>query len=114
MKYKEEVEEVSRLEMLHTELNVEYRSILDKLRLVKEKKEKEAKELELKTKAALLMQAWWRGYCVRKTLKEREKKGKGKKGKKDIKDKVSQEKEKIGKDQKDTKVKGKANGKKTL
>lgn len=111
MKYEQEVEEVKRLEMFYSELDVEYSYILEKHRLAKEKKENEAKELALKTEAALLLQAYWRGYRVRKALKEKEKKGKGKKGKKE---KASKERERIGKGQKDTKVKGKANGKKTM
>lgn len=69
------------LETLHTELDVEYRYIVEKLQLEAKKKEEEAKELVAKTKAALIIQACWRGYCVRKALKE-QKKGKGKKGKK--------------------------------
>lgn len=73
---------MKKLEMLHAELDVEYRYILDKRQLEAEKKEKEAKELVVKTKAALIIQASWRGYRVRKALKEEEKKGKGKKGKK--------------------------------
>lgn len=78
--YEQEVEEVERLEMLYSELDVEYRNILENHRLAEE--EKEAKQLMLMTEAALLIQARWRGYGVRKALKEREKKGKGKKGKK--------------------------------
>ncbi|TWW55896.1 hypothetical protein D4764_09G0009460 [Takifugu flavidus] len=80
--YEQEVEEVERLEMLYSELDVEYRNILENRRLAEEKKEKEAKQLMLMTEAALLIQAYWRGYGVRKALKERGKKGKGKKGKK--------------------------------
>lgn len=82
MKYEQEVEEVEKLEMLYIELDAEYRYILEKRWLVKEKKESESKELALKTEAALLVQAWWRGYCVRKTLKEREKKANVKRAKK--------------------------------
>lgn len=80
--YKQEVQEVKKLEMLYTELDVEYKYILDKRQLEAEKKEKEAKELVVKTKAVLIIQACWRGYCVRKALKEEEKKKKGTKGKK--------------------------------
>lgn len=80
--YEQEVEEVERLEMLYSELDVEYRNILENRRLAEEKKEKEVKQLMLMTEAALLIQACWRGYSVRKALKERAKKGKGKKGKK--------------------------------
>lgn len=83
---------MKKLEMLHTELDVEYRYILDKRQLEAEKKEKEAKELVVKTKAVLIIQACWRGYCVRKALKEEEKKGKGTKGKKGKKGKASKKK----------------------
>lgn len=82
MEYEKEVEEVKKLEMLYTELDVEYRYILEKRRLQVEKKEKEAKELVLKREAALIIQSYWRGYCVRKVFKEEMKKNKGKKGKK--------------------------------
>lgn len=82
--------------MLYTELDAEYRHILEKRRMVKENKENEARELELKTEAALLIQAWWRGYCIRKALKERQKKGK--------KEKTLKKRERIGKGQKDKKV----------
>ncbi|XP_003977107.2 dynein regulatory complex protein 10 isoform X1 [Takifugu rubripes] len=92
--YEQEVEEVERLEMLYSELDVEYRNILENRRLAEEKKEKEAKQLMLMTEAALLIQACWRGYGVRKALKERGKKGKGKKGKKG---KGSKGKKKAGK-----------------
>lgn len=81
-KYEQEVEEVKRLEMLFIELDAEYSYILEKRRLVREKQESESKELASKTEAALLVQAWWRGHCVRKTLKEREKKAKAKRAKK--------------------------------
>lgn len=80
--FKQEVQEVKKLEMLYTELDVEYGYILEKRQLEAEKKEKAAKELVVKTKAVLIIQACWRGYCVRKALKEEEKKRKkGKKGK---------------------------------
>lgn len=111
MKYEQEVEEVKKLEMLYKELDLEYRHILKKRQLIEEKKEREAKDLVLKEEAALRIQAWWRSYCVRNILKEREKKGKGKKGKKE---KVLKEREKIGKGQKDATGKGKAKGKNTV
>lgn len=68
--------------MIYTELDVEYKYILEKRRMELEKKEKAEKELVLRENAALTIQAYWRGYCVRKALKEQGKKGKGKKGKK--------------------------------
>lgn len=112
MKYEQEVEEVKKLEMLYVELDAEYSYILEKRWLVKEKKESEWKELALKTEASLLVQAWWRGYCVRKTLKEGEKKANVKRAKK--RESLKEKRETIGKGQKDTKVKGKASGKETV
>lgn len=82
MKYEQEVEEVKKLEMLYSELDVDYRYILEKHRQVEEKKVKEEKELVLKTEAALLIQAWWRSFYVRKAIKGREKKAKAKRAKK--------------------------------
>lgn len=92
--YEQEVEEVKQMEMLYNELNVEYKYILEKRRLEVEKEEKKAKELVLRTKAALTIQACWRGHCVRKALKEEKKAGKGNKGKKG---KASKKKGKKGK-----------------
>lgn len=110
MKYKQEVDEVRKLEMLYVELDAEYRYILEKRRLKAEKNEKEVKELASKTEAALCLQAWWRGYCVRKALKERERKGKGKKGKTQKTLKERERREGL----KDTTVKGRANRKRTV
>lgn len=111
MKYEQEVEELKKLELLYSELDVEYRYILVKHLLVEEMKVKEEKELVLKTEAALLIQAGWRGFYVRKAMKVREKNSKGKKGKKE---KTLNERQKIGKGQKDTKGKPKPTGKKTV
>ncbi|XP_037338013.2 dynein regulatory complex protein 10-like [Pungitius pungitius] len=60
-------------------LEVEYNQIQEKRRLAEEKRKEEIRELELKTKAAILIQACWRGYSTRKSLKN---KGKSKKPKK--------------------------------
>lgn len=82
LKYEQEVEEVKKLGMLYSELDVDYRYILGKHRQAEEKKVKEEKELVLKTEAALLIQAWWRSFYVRKGIKGREKKAKAKRAKK--------------------------------
>uniref|UniRef100_A0A665TWU7 Dynein regulatory complex protein 10 n=1 Tax=Echeneis naucrates TaxID=173247 RepID=A0A665TWU7_ECHNA len=49
---------------------------------LKEKREQEMRELALKTRTAILAQAWWRGYSTRKALKNKVKSKKAKKGKK--------------------------------
>lgn len=82
MKYEQEVEEVKKLEMLYSELDVDYRYILGKQWQAEVKRVKEEKELVLKTDAALLIQAWWRSFYVCKAIKGREKKAKAKRAKK--------------------------------
>ncbi|XP_028314162.1 dynein regulatory complex protein 10 [Gouania willdenowi] len=62
-------------------LEVEYNKIMERQRLADEKKEKEMKELVIKTKAAIIVQALWRGYRTRSALKNQSKEKKPKKGK---------------------------------
>ncbi|KAL3063162.1 hypothetical protein OYC64_002859 [Pagothenia borchgrevinki] len=81
MYYEKEDEELKTLEKLFSVLEVECNQIKEKRRLAEEKRKKEAKELELKTKAAIMAQAWWRGYSTRKALKNKGKSKKPKKGK---------------------------------
>lgn len=81
MEHQMESEELKKLEMQISELDAEYKDILERRRLAAEKKDEEEKELELKTRAAFLAQAWWRGYCVRKALKKKDKRNKPRKGK---------------------------------
>lgn len=76
-----EEEELRRLEVPFSVLKVEYDQILEKRRLAEEKRKEEVRVLELKTKAAIFAQAWWRGYSVRKALKNKGKPKKAKKGK---------------------------------
>ncbi|XP_068616885.1 dynein regulatory complex protein 10 [Brachionichthys hirsutus] len=80
--YKKEEEELRELQERFSVLEMECSQIQEKRRLAEEKRKQEMRELEVKTKAALLIQAWWRGYCARKALKKKGKgkgKGKGKK-----------------------------------
>ncbi|XP_008280248.1 dynein regulatory complex protein 10 [Stegastes partitus] len=77
--YRKEEEELRKLEKEFSVLEVECNQILERRRQAEEKRREEMKELELKTKAAIFAQAWWRGYSTRKALKN---KGKGKKAKK--------------------------------
>lgn len=65
-------------------LQPEYDAVIKKRQLAEERKKEMARQLKLKTRAALIAQAWWRGYCVRKALagKKKGKKDKKQKGKK--------------------------------
>ncbi|CAJ1068836.1 dynein regulatory complex protein 9 [Xyrichtys novacula] len=81
MNYKKDLEELKTLEIPFSVLEVEFNQIQEKHRLEEEKRKEEMKELELKTKAALYAQAWWRGYSTRKALKNKGKDKKAKKGK---------------------------------
>ncbi len=62
-------------------LEVECNQIQERRQREEEKRQEEMRKLELKTKAAIFVQAWWRGYCTRKALKNKGKSKKGKKGK---------------------------------
>lgn len=79
--YGREAEELRTLEKHFSVLEVEYNQILERRRLEEERRVEELRMLELKTKAAILVQAWWRGYSTLKALQNKGKKGKGKKGK---------------------------------
>uniref|UniRef100_A0A3Q3JEF7 Dynein regulatory complex protein 10 n=1 Tax=Monopterus albus TaxID=43700 RepID=A0A3Q3JEF7_MONAL len=79
--YEREKEELKNLEKCSSVLKVEYEQILERRRLAEEKRMVEMRELELKTKAAIFAQAWWRGYSVRKALKNKDKNKKAIKGK---------------------------------
>ncbi|KAM7416872.1 hypothetical protein PAMA_018784 [Pampus argenteus] len=74
-------EELRKLEKAYAVLEVEYNQILEKRRLAEERRKEEMIELELKTKAAIFAQAWWRGYSTRKALKNKTKSKKAKKSK---------------------------------
>uniref|UniRef100_A0A3P9KT87 Dynein regulatory complex protein 10 n=1 Tax=Oryzias latipes TaxID=8090 RepID=A0A3P9KT87_ORYLA len=87
--YDEVMEDMRTLEKYFQDLELECNQIHEKRRLAEEKKREEIRELELKTKAAITIQAWWRGCSTRKALKNKDKgkkkvktkKGKGKKTK---------------------------------
>ncbi|KAG7244019.1 hypothetical protein INR49_006180 [Caranx melampygus] len=79
--YEKEEEEFKRLEKPFSILEEECLQIQEKRRLAEEKRQKEMRELELKTKAAILAQAWWRGYSTRKALKNKGKTQKPKRAK---------------------------------
>nr|XP_019956440.1 PREDICTED: IQ domain-containing protein D-like [Paralichthys olivaceus] len=79
-----EKEELSKLKEPFSILETEYNQIQERRRLAEEKRQEEMRELELKTKAVIFIQACWRGCSIRKALKNKGKKtkGKNKKGKK--------------------------------
>lgn len=86
IEYERELEELRQLEIPFSVLEVEFKQIQEKHFLEEKKRKEEMRELELKTKAAVYAQAWWRGYSTRKALKNKGKnkkatKGKGKKTK---------------------------------
>ncbi|MEQ2158570.1 hypothetical protein GOODEAATRI_013602 [Goodea atripinnis] len=72
--YEKELEELRKLEEPFNILQERYNQIQEKRHLAEEKRKEEIRQLELKTKAAIIIQAWWRGYSVRKTLKNKAKK----------------------------------------
>ncbi|XP_041793270.1 dynein regulatory complex protein 10 isoform X2 [Chelmon rostratus] len=74
-------EELRKLEKPFSVLEVECNQIQERRRLAEEKRKEKMRELELKTKAAIFAQAWWRGYSTRKALKNKGKSKKAKKGK---------------------------------
>ncbi|XP_068166923.1 dynein regulatory complex protein 10 [Antennarius striatus] len=77
LEYEREQEELRVLQERFSVLEIECVQIQEKRRLAEEKRKEEMRELEMKTKAAIVIQTWWRDYCARKALN----KGKGKKGK---------------------------------
>lgn len=80
--YTEEKKQLSELEERFKTLEKEYLEIVEARRIAKEKAEAAERELNLKIRAARLIQALWRAHKARKALKNKKKKGKGKKGKK--------------------------------
>lgn len=76
--YEQQMEELRKLEMQISALEVDYNSIQERRHLAEEMVER---ELELKTKAAIFAQAWWRGYSTRKALEKKEKSRKARKDK---------------------------------
>ncbi|XP_053556525.1 dynein regulatory complex protein 10 [Bombina bombina] len=86
--YMEEKSQLAELQEKLAVLEVEYDQIMEERRLKQLKMEEEARELANRTKAAILIQSYWRGFQVRREMKGKKKKkgkkgkGKGKKGKK--------------------------------
>ncbi|KAL7834240.1 hypothetical protein SRHO_G00284870 [Serrasalmus rhombeus] len=84
--YEEEKAELRELQEHYAVLELEYSQVMEERRIAQEKKEEEEREREVKSHAVVIIQAFWRGHCVRKVMKakvksKKAKKGKGKKGK---------------------------------
>lgn len=71
---REEEEELRKLEKPLSVLQCNH--IEERRRLAEEKRMEKTRELELKSKAAIFAEAWWRGYSTRKALKNKCKKAK--------------------------------------
>ncbi|XP_073716625.1 dynein regulatory complex protein 10 [Misgurnus anguillicaudatus] len=83
--YEEEKAELRELEEHCADLDLEYSQIMEERQEAQEQREQQERERELHSRAAIVIQAHWRGFCVRKAMKAKEKpkkakKGKGKKG----------------------------------
>ncbi|KFU94707.1 IQ domain-containing protein D, partial [Chaetura pelagica] len=77
--YVEEQAQLVQLTEKHAVLFQEYSQIEEERRLLQEKKDQALQEFKTMTRAATLIQAFWRGYFVRTLLKsKKKKKGKGK------------------------------------
>jgi len=79
--YEEERQELKELEEAYSVLAVEYDQIMEERRVEEEQRREELRQLGLQTGGAVVIQAWWRGHCVRKALKAKSKSKKPKKGK---------------------------------
>uniref|UniRef100_A0A8C3Y6I7 Dynein regulatory complex protein 10 n=1 Tax=Catharus ustulatus TaxID=91951 RepID=A0A8C3Y6I7_CATUS len=76
--YKEEKDQLSLLMEKHALLLQEYTEIEEERRMLKEKEEEAAREEARRNAAATCIQAFWKGYLVRKIYKSKLRKGRGK------------------------------------
>ncbi|NWX00658.1 DRC10 protein, partial [Caloenas nicobarica] len=77
--YTKEKAELARLTEKRTLLLQEYSQIEEECRRLREKEEEALKELNIRTRAATCIQAYWKGYLVRSLYSsKKKKKGKGK------------------------------------
>ncbi|XP_076345665.1 dynein regulatory complex protein 10-like [Tachypleus tridentatus] len=84
--HEKELEQLQELEEAIMNLRADYETVMEERRFIQEESERLQAELERHTKAVILIQAYWRGFFVRRQLKGRDRSGrlshgKGKKGK---------------------------------
>uniref|UniRef100_A0A8B9JYZ6 Dynein regulatory complex protein 10 n=1 Tax=Astyanax mexicanus TaxID=7994 RepID=A0A8B9JYZ6_ASTMX len=84
--HEEEMAELSELQEYYAVRELEFSKIMEEHRIEQERRDEEEREREVQSRAAIIIQAFWRGWCVRKAMKaktkgQKNKKGKGKKGK---------------------------------
>ncbi|XP_022256547.1 IQ domain-containing protein D-like [Limulus polyphemus] len=84
--HQKELEQLRELEEAIMNLRADYETVMEERRCIQEESERLQAEFERHTKAVILIQAYWRGFFVRRQLKGRNKsgrssRGKGKKGK---------------------------------
>ncbi|XP_023666071.1 dynein regulatory complex protein 10 isoform X2 [Paramormyrops kingsleyae] len=73
--------ELQELEEHYALLEVEFLQIMEEKRLANQQEEEEQQDLAVKSHAALIIQAYWKGHRVRKMMRVKSKHKKGKKGK---------------------------------
>ncbi|XP_060769357.1 dynein regulatory complex protein 10 [Neoarius graeffei] len=79
--YEEELAELRELQEHFAVLELEHSQIMEERRRERERREEEEREREMKSRAAIVIQAFFRGWKVRKAMKKKTKGKKGKKGK---------------------------------
>ncbi|XP_018959655.2 dynein regulatory complex protein 10-like isoform X2 [Cyprinus carpio] len=79
--YEAEMTELRALEEHSAFLDLEYSQIMEERQKAQEQREQQEREREMQSQAATIIQAHWRGFCVRKAMKANAKPKKGKKGK---------------------------------
>ncbi|XP_016143696.1 dynein regulatory complex protein 10 isoform X1 [Sinocyclocheilus grahami] len=84
--YETDMAELRALEEHSAVLDLEYSQIMEERQEAQKQREQQEREREMQSQAATVVQAHWRGFCVRKAMKanakpKKGKKGKGKKGK---------------------------------
>ncbi|TSR75251.1 IQ domain-containing protein D [Bagarius yarrelli] len=79
--YEQEQAELRELQEHLADLGLEYSQIMEIRRQERERREEEERERQVKSDATVIIQAYWRGWKVRKAMKSKAKKKPSKKGK---------------------------------
>ncbi|XP_026887217.2 dynein regulatory complex protein 10 [Electrophorus electricus] len=81
--YEEEVEELRQVELHYAVVKVEFTQIMETRQRAREHREEEERDTAMKIQAATIIQAFWRGWLVRRVKRSKGRKSKkGKKSKK--------------------------------